>query len=391
MTALVSERALEDPDRPAVEDGERRFTYGELHAAASGIARELLTAGVGPQELVAVCLPRSWEAVACFLGVLYAGAAYVPINPAHPPMRQRSLVERAGVRVALTDGTQGQGLPPGLVRLDARHLAGHRAATQLDYPPGGDRLAFVLFTSGSTGRPKGVEITHGNLTNLLCSGSIVAPRIDDAVLHVVPLDFDISAHEIWGALVSGARLVIAPDGRPDPVTVGRLIASRGVSFVFVSAGVLHELVRAALPDLAGVRLIMSGGEVLSPVAVRALKEAHPKVRMINVYGPTETTIVATAFEVGELDGNPIPIGHAAAWLRTSHTRRRPADRCLPARPASFGSAAREWLGATCVTPNAPLRCSIPTHAPPIRCTEQATRSASARTDRCCSWAAWTAR
>jgi amino acid adenylation domain-containing protein len=315
LGTLVAEHARRDPQRRAIEDGDRRFSYGELDAAATAIAEELVLAGAVPEEPVAVCLPRSWEAVASLLGVLYAGAAYVPISPAYPPMRQRTMVELAGIRIAISDAAHGRRLPGGLLRLDAMALANARPQAVNGQPPArqpgaprADGLAYVMFTSGSTGRPKGVEITHRNLTNLVCSQADVVPRGDDAVLQVIPLEFDGSGLEIWGALVSGARLVLAPDGRPDPHALGRLITSRGVTFLVASAGVFHELVRVALPDLAELRVVVSAGDVLSPLAARSLREAHPGVRLINGYGPTEATILASSFEVCDPDHGPVPIG-----------------------------------------------------------------------------------
>src|SRR4051794_1611211 len=310
LADAVGARAAADPLRTAVEDGERSFTYGDLDAAASAIAAELLAAGVEAEDPVAVCLPRSWEAVAAFLGTLRAGAAYLPVNPAHPPLRQRELLELANARLALTAPEHQGGLPGELMRLDAGRLASRDPAGEVRDPPGGDRLAYVLFTSGSTGRPKGVEVTHRNLTHLLWSGAEVVPRADDCVLHAIPLDFDVAGLEIWGALLNGARIVIAPDGRPDPAELGRLIAEREVSFMVPSTGVFHELVRASLPELGRLRVVVPVGDVLSPGPVRALRQAHPGVRVINGYGPTEATILASSFEVAEPVGGPVPIGHA---------------------------------------------------------------------------------
>lgn len=157
------------------------------------------------------------------------------------------------------------------------------------------------------------------------------------MLQVVPLDFDVAALEIWGTLLNGASLVIAPPGRPDPLELGRLIAERGVTFTAASTGLFHELVRAALPDLAGLRLATPGGDVLSPEAVRALHDAHPHVRVVNGWGPTEVTIVACSHEVGEPDGSPVPIG-------------RPLPGCEvyvfdeEGRPVADGEAGELWVG-----------------------------------------------
>jgi amino acid adenylation domain-containing protein len=309
LAGVVAERARECPEEIAIEDGDARLTYAELDAAGAAVAAGLLEAGVEAEEPVGVCLPRSWQAICAFLGIVRAGAAYVPISPSYPPERQRTLLELAGARRALSGAGHDHGLPAELPRLDLEALT-DRIGDRVPIAPGGGRLAYVLFTSGSTGIPKGVEVTHRNLVHMLRSGADMLPRRDDVVLHVVPLEFDVSGLEIWGALLNGARLVVAPRGRPDPRGLGALIAERGVTYLGLSTGVLHELIRAALPALAGLRLATAIGDVLSPTLAGELRAAHPRVRLLNGYGPTEATIAATAYELPEAVAGPVPIGAA---------------------------------------------------------------------------------
>ena len=308
LAQVVADYAAARPHDVAIEDGGRRLTYAELDAAAAGVAAGLRAAGVEGREPVGVCLPRSWQAVAAMLGAARAGAAYVPVAPDHPAERKRRLLELAGARVALSGPGHDQGLPAALRLLDAEALSLSGEGGSEPPAPGGDRLAYVLFTSGSTGAPKGVEITHAQILHLLGSGSDLVAAAGDTVLAVAPTEFDISALETWGALSAGGRLVIVPPGRPDPRAVGRLIRRSGVTYAFFAAGFFEQVVRAALPDLAGMRLIAAGGDVMSPAAAAAVRSAHPRVRVLNGYGPTEATIVASSFEVTEVDGSPIPIG-----------------------------------------------------------------------------------
>jgi amino acid adenylation domain-containing protein len=311
LVQLVAEQAAERPDAVAVEDGGQRLTYAQLDAAGAAIAADLRAAGVDDEEVVGVCLPRSWQTICSFLGALRAGAAYLPIDPEHPPERQRKLIELAGVRLVLTEAEHDSGLPAGIVRLDPVELAGRETiGAPPPFTPGGDRLAYVLFTSGSTGEPKGVEVTNRNLVHFVSCGSEVVARGDDVSLHVVPLGFDLSAQEIWGTLANGGRLVVAPRGRPDPAQLGEMIVDREVTVLTISTGLFHELVRASLPLLGGLRLISAGGDVLSPMAAAELREAHPSVRLLNSYGPTEATIAASSYEVAKPDGEPVPIGRA---------------------------------------------------------------------------------
>ena len=337
LAEVVAGHAAADPARPAVEDGEVTLSYGELDAAGAAVASRLLAEGVEPEEVVAVCLPRSWQAIASHLGALRAGAAYLPVNPEIPPLRQHELTEQAGARLAVTAPEHESGLPDGLIRIDAGKVFSDGTPDAPACAPGGDRLAYVLFTSGSTGRPKGAEITHRNLSNLLASGAAVVPLSDDGVLQVTPLDFDISILEIWGALHSGARLVIAPRGRPDPQALGRVIAERDVTYLAISTGLFHELVRSALPDLGGLRLVMPGGDVLSPAAVHSVHQTHPGVRVVNAWGPTEVTIAASEYEVGENAEDPIPIGRALPGCEIYVLDEE-------RRPVAVGEAGEIWVG-----------------------------------------------
>ena len=308
LAGIVAARAAEQPDAIAIEDGEVRLSYAELDAAAANIAAGLRAGGVGDQEVVGVCLPRSWQAVCAFVGAVRAGAAYVPISSTHPAERQRAVLELAGAVTVLTGAGHDGGLPPGVQRLDAEALALAYDPEQAPCAPGGDRLAYVLFTSGSTGVPKGVEITHATLAHVFGCGSPLVPVAGDTVLALAPLEFDIAAQETWGALLAGGRLVLAPPGRPDPRALGRLIADRNVTYAMFAAGFFEQMTHAALPDLAGMRLVASGGDVMSAAAATAVLAAHPHVRLLNAYGPTETTIIASGYELTGDDGSPLPIG-----------------------------------------------------------------------------------
>ncbi|HEX5988588.1 MAG TPA: amino acid adenylation domain-containing protein [Solirubrobacterales bacterium] len=335
VAEIVLARTERRPEAIAVEDAERRLTYGELESASAGIAAELRARGVAEEEVVGVCLERSWRAVAAFLGVVRAGAAYLPIGAAYPAQRKRDLLELAGARLVLTDADREFELPADATLLDVAELSsrpGERAVRG-----GGEGLAYLVFTSGSTGVPKGVEITHANLVHLLGIGSDLLPQPGDAVLSVAALEFDIAALEIWGALAGGSRLVLAPPGRPDPRRIGRLIAEREVSFAFFPAGLFEQVVRSSLPDLGGMRLLAAGGDVMAPAAAAALRTAHPQVRVINGYGPTETSIVATGFEVDEVDGRPLPIGTALPGYELYVLDEE-------MRPVPQGEAGELWIG-----------------------------------------------
>lgn len=292
IDGLIAEQASRDPTAVAVEDERTALTYGELLERADAIAERLRGEGVRSGDLVAVYIERSAAAVASLLGILRAGAAYLPLDPADPPARHDLLIEDAK--------------PSAVLPLEPETA---QPAAPRESEPGGERLAYVIYTSGSTGIPKGVEVTHANVLTLLHSGSDVVPIRGDSVLQVSPLNFDFSVLEIWGALVHGARLVVVPPGRPDPRAVARLIREKGVTYAGITAGVFARIVEDAIDDLAGLRVAVPGADVLPPATARAFRAAHPHIPFINAYGPTETTVLCTTHEVGEVDG-AIPVGRA---------------------------------------------------------------------------------
>jgi amino acid adenylation domain-containing protein len=258
----------------------------------------------------------------------------MPLDPCHPPRRRQRLAELAGARLVIGDGSDGS--------LDVDELLATPAPSAPPESPGGDRLACILFTSGSTGTPKAVEITHGGLVNLLRAPTDLMPGPDDAVLHKAVLDFDGSILEIWSALLNGARLVVSPPGDPDPVTIGQVIARHGVTIAFFPPGLLGEVARATMPSLAGLRLVMSGGDVLPPALADELRTALPNTRVLNIYGPTETTIFACSYEVTGETGETIPIGRPAPGY-TLHVL---AD---DGKPVAEGEPGELWIGGAGVS------------------------------------------
>ena len=319
---VVDDRAAERPDAVAVVDGERSLTYRELDERTGALARRLAGLLDGPDRTVGVLADRSVEAVVAFLGVLRAGAAFVPLDPGFPPDHLRYLAADTAVRAVLA--------PPAHLDLaaeltDAPVLAlddGVRDGDAPDGPPpdaaapvtaGPRTLAYVMYTSGSSGRPKGVAVEHRSVLAYVRGAHDQVPGPDDVVLQAAQLGFDLSTYEIWGALCNGARLVVHPPGRLDPQAVARTVARHGVTVGIFATGALHEMIDAAPEALGAYRLVLAGGDVLSPGHARRLRAAHPGTRLVNAYGPTEATGTAMVFEVGDLPpGRSVPIGRPMA-------------------------------------------------------------------------------
>lgn len=318
---VFAERVAERPDALAIEDDDRSLTYRELDRRAADVALRIGAVISGPDQCVGVMAERSIEAVVAFLGVLKAGAAYVPLDPEFPTDRLRFMLEDTAARAVLAPsrlaGRSGEVATVPILTLEEAVGSGAPVAVGAGW--GDDRrcgprsLAYVMYTSGSSGRPKGVAVEHRGVLRYVRGARGTIPESADAVLHTSQLGFDASTYEIWGALCNGARLVVQPHGRFDPVAVGRTITRHRVTVGFFATGSLHQMIDAALPSLGGLRLVLAGGDVLSPGHSRRLREAHPGTRLVNTYGPTEATVTASVHEVVEVPlGRSVPIGRPLA-------------------------------------------------------------------------------
>ncbi|WP_179079381.1 amino acid adenylation domain-containing protein [Streptomyces rectiverticillatus] len=309
-----TEQASRTPDAFAVRSagtGER-LTYRELDARSSALAAAIAAAGAGPEQTVALLLERSVDLVVAALAVVKAGAAYVPLQRDDALSRQEAVLSDAGARVLLTDRDTEEdrivatARDRGVRQLDVREqgtAAGQpRAATP-------DALACVMFTSGSTGRPKGVAITQGNLAGLAADRWWSEGGADRVLLHS-PHAFDAFNLELWVPLLTGGEVVVAPPGRLDPAGLSRITAATGITGLWLTAGLFDAIATEDPACLAGLRQVWTGGDVVSPAAVRAVRSALPELTVVNGYGPTETTVFGTRFAVGEIpeDAGSVPIG-----------------------------------------------------------------------------------
>jgi amino acid adenylation domain-containing protein len=290
------------PDAIALVFQDQTITYGELNSRASRLAHDLIGLGVGPEVIVAVCLQRSIEMVVALLAILKAGGAYLPLDPAWPPERRQLLLREAGCCV-LIDGEEP-------VLLDSPPPPSPREAASAS------SLAYVSYTSGSTGTPKGVAITHASILRLVdaANGFCVSPG--DRVLQLAPLAFDAVTFEIWGPLLNGGTLVIAPPGQLSLQELAAILQEQRITTLWLTAGLFHAMVESERNALAGVRQVLAGGDVLAPEPVtRLLKAFPPGHGLINGYGPTENTTFTCChrLEAGAtLSSASVPIGRPIA-------------------------------------------------------------------------------
>lgn len=302
VAELVERVIQRQPGAAAVvEDRGRTMTYAELGRASDAVAAFLRRDGVGEDDVVGVLVPRSADLVATLLGILKAGAAFLPLDPDEPANRREYMVRDAGVRRVLTTRRVGD---PGDA-LDGGARSGN--------PP--DRLAYVLYTSGSTGTPKGVLVEHGALANQLHWQQEAMPLAPgDRVAYRCSVAFDPSLSEVFGTLAGGATIVAAAPGRErDVAYLLDLVARHGVTSLGVTPALLDAmLAHRHFDGLPGVRRIASGGEELRPATARRCLDAT-SAELVNLYGPTETTINATFHRLDrDAPLDVVPIGRPVA-------------------------------------------------------------------------------
>ena len=294
------------PERVAVVDGDTSWTYDELDRAAGTVARMLAGAGFGPGDTIGVCLPRSKEAIGAMVGIWMAGATYLPLDPEYPPARLASLCRRADVRLVI-------GRPPALVEaapslryadpsVVAPTARGRRGRVVPLGPPSPETLAYILFTSGSSGLPKGVEVTHRSLASVLeWIRETLGPEELAVTTTSVSFSFDPFVIEVLGPLTTGGRVHVIPSA----LAVGDV--ETGATLLANTPSVLGELLRAGrLPT--SLRTVVVGGEVLSSSLADQLLASAGVPRLINTYGPTEATVLATAVDVTLPVEGPVAIG-----------------------------------------------------------------------------------
>ncbi|MGX1274634.1 non-ribosomal peptide synthase/polyketide synthase [Streptomyces phaeoluteigriseus] len=304
LPELFTRQVRAIPDAVAVVASGTELTYRELDLRANRLARALIGQGVAPETPVAVLLERSADLVVAILAIIKAGGVYVPLDSRFPQPRIDLILQESGASLVLTEDV--------LTAL----IQAEPDSSDPEVPCQPQQLAYVMYTSGSTGRPKGVAVTHRDVVAHALTPCWRGGGHERVLLHS-PTAFDLSTYEHWVPLLGGGRIVVAPPGRLDLDLLQQTVSEHRVTGLWLTAG-LFRLVAEERPDLlAGVREVWTGGDVVSPAAVARVLAACPGITVVNGYGPTEATTLATCHPVRALSEQAatVPIGRPMANMR----------------------------------------------------------------------------
>jgi amino acid adenylation domain-containing protein len=368
LDRLFAATVAAGPERLAVSCAGTVWTYAELAAHADRV-RRLLAArcDFSPERTVALALRRSPNLIAAILGTLAADAAYLPLDPEAPDERLAWTIDDAQAALVLVDEENRERFVALLGAERVLVLSEEGCGSELPDRPSGrvsDRLAYVIYTSGSTGKPKGVMVSHrAACATLLWRLAQFAPGPGDVVLQNISTTFDPSVWQIFGALLSGARLaLLPPNERQDFAAFARRLAAERGTITDLAPSMLRAFLdQDGLDDCRDLRLLFAGGEALPPDLAARFKERFPAAALQNIYGPTEVAIDAATWTFAPRPGaTAVPIGRPAAGKRlfVLDGRLQPVPigvpgelyvGCLPATSGGGGGLARGYLGSPDLT------------------------------------------
>ncbi|MDP9121854.1 MAG: amino acid adenylation domain-containing protein, partial [Acidobacteriota bacterium] len=371
LQELFALQAAAHPRRLAWQMGEEELSYEELAGRSTAVARFLRRQGLGVGDVVGLCVERCGAMLVAMLGILKAGAAYLPLDPDYPRERLAWMLEDSGAPLLLTQESLAPRLPPTaarVVRLDSQWeeiediedieniediegigdidtqsreeirgsgegaVAGSRASSMTAAPvataapiataataaTAESLLAYVIYTSGSTGRPKGVAVPHGAVLRLVMATDYIDLGAAERVAQLSSISFDTATFDIWGALLHGATLVGVPkETLLSPADLAAYLRAARIRVLFITTALFNQVAQQVPDAFAGIRDVLFGGEAADPGAVRKVLAGGPPERLLNVYGPTENTTFSTWFQVETVPGNAVtvPIGRPIANSR----------------------------------------------------------------------------
>lgn len=311
MHESFTHRVALGSDSTALMTESSQLSYSELDIQAERLATVLRELGVGPDVPVGVCLPRGQNFIIAILGVLKADGAYVPLDPSSPVRWIKSQLEVAAAGMVITQQADVDRLPHEIhvVLMDDVNLtSGPASAAPVRPRARPDNLAYIMYTSGSTGQPKAVAVPHRAVVRLVTGQEYAKMGPGQVFLFHSPPTFDASTFEIWGALLNGGELAIAPPGIVSVGEIGRLVLRYRVTTAWITAALFSLILEEDPAALRPLRQLLTGGEAVHPASLESARHLLPDTRLVVGYGPTESTVFATTYpiaDVGSVEGVPI--------------------------------------------------------------------------------------
>ncbi|AGU50369.1 putative polyketide synthase PksJ [Variovorax paradoxus B4] len=311
VAGMFARQAAAAPDAIALAEGDAQMSYGELERESNQFAHRLQNLGVRAGDNVGLVLDRSMEAVVAQLGILKAGAAYVPVPTDFPPERIAYMLDEANSRQVVTTSALRHLVPASRAPLLLDETEGTESAPWSAPAIDGESVAYVMYTSGSTGTPKGIEICHRAILRLVVGVDYAELAPGRNVLHAAPLGFDAATFEIWGPLLNGGCCVVHGERVPTGAGLARTIARHHVHTAWLTAALFNAVIDDDPAHFSGLRHLITGGEALSVPHVRRALAALPALALSNGYGPTECTTFAATHRIPAAlpaDLRSVPIG-----------------------------------------------------------------------------------
>ncbi|MEJ4084743.1 non-ribosomal peptide synthetase [Bacillus altitudinis] len=352
LTKWFEHNVRKQPNAVALSAGDHTMTYAELNEQANRLARHLQKNGVEHQTVTAILAERTPELIVSLLAVLKAGATYVPIDPDYPESRIQYMLKDSGATHLLTHSsfisqTRSLAFDGTYLFADDQEIL-LMSSENLPLEAGLDDTAYIMYTSGTTGQPKGIMTTHSNIARVVKNTNYLTILETDTLLSLSNSVFDGFTFDVYGALLNGAKLVLPQkETILDMGKLTELIKGEHISVMFVPTALFHLLVDEGTDWMRGVRKVLFGGERASVQHVRKAFDVMGKGRLLNVYGPTESTVFATYYPIDEaipLEAHSIPIGkplnQTGAYILSEHRQLQPigmvGELCLSGKGLAKG-------------------------------------------------------
>ena len=318
IAELFENQVRSTPNNIAIRFQKQSFSYEEINNRANQLADKIIQSSCDDNKeslLVALCTERSVEMIVAILAIIKANAAYVPLDASYPEDRLQYMLKDTGAKLLLLQKKyQNHFKQFEIAKIfledDTSIYDQHNKPVSVD----GNSLAYIMYTSGSTGKPKGIEVCHKNVIRLVRNTNFIELNDKQVFLQYAPISFDAATLEIWGPLLNGGTLVIAPPGHLEMEELADIFSQEAVNTVWLTAALFHYLVEYHLGAFSKIKQLLAGGDVLSPSLVAKVLETHSGIRVINGYGPTENTTFTCCFPMTEINqvGKTVSIGRPIA-------------------------------------------------------------------------------